>query len=204
MGDKNFISSAKDYIFYCAVVISKQVCVKIYQVFFPPYVNQIEVLKANLLIDIGHRFLGGLLLFLGAIQFESKIRIHAPKFPRISGYLYIGLAYCISFTAAYIAIFTPYGGFPESVGVVSISFIYAACITFSLKNALIKKYSLHREWMIRGYAIASFIYVMRIFSNVFYHLGATASGPEIFLASSNIAFVINYIIAEWWITRTRA
>lgn len=180
-----------------------ELSIRIYQQIFPPYLNQIEVLKDNLVIDLGHRILGGLLFLLGAIQFESKIRKQAPKIHRMSGYLYIGLGYCISFTASYMAIFTPYSGFPESVLVIAISLIYASCITFALKSALIKKYSLHREWMIRGYAIASFIYVMRIFSNIFYHFGVTASGPEIFLASSILAFGFNYIIAEWWISRTR-
>ena len=177
--------------------------IKIYQNIFPPYVHQIDVLKENLFIDTAHRVLGGLLFTLGAIQFESKIRVYAPKIHRISGYLYICLGYCISFTAAYMAIFTPYSGFPESALVVAISIIYAFCITLALKNVLNKKYSLHREWMIRGYAIASFIYVMRIFSNIFYHMGVAATGPEIFLTSSILAFGLNYIIAEWWLSRTR-
>ena len=57
--------------------------------------------------------------------------------------------------------------------------------------------------MIRGYAVASFIYIMRIFSNLFYYFGANATGPEIFIASSTLAFGLNCFAAEWWINRIK-
>jgi len=184
-------------------IFTPELSIKIYQEIFPQYIGQIEVLKSTPIVNYAHRILGGLLFFFGALQFESSVRQRLPIFHRISGYLYIGLGYCISFTAAYIAVVTPFAGFPESVGVVSVSLIYAFCISAALKNALVKKYTLHREWMIRGYAIASFIYVMRIFSNIFNHFGVHASGAEIFLAASNLALLFNFIVAEWWINRTR-
>jgi hypothetical protein len=57
--------------------------------------------------------------------------------------------------------------------------------------------------MIRGYAIASFVYVQRIFSIIFYHLGIVGSGPDIFILSGILGVGLNWAIANWWINRTR-
>lgn len=180
------------------------ISIRIYQELFPPYVEQIANLNQHIFVDYGHRILGGILFLLGAFQFESTIRKSAPKTHRFSGYLYILLGFFISLSAAYMAIAVPFSGFTESVLVVAISFVYVAYLSLALKSALFKKFASHREWMIRGYAVASFIYVMRIFSSVFYHVGVHATGPEIFIASSTLAFGLNCFVAEWWINRTKS
>jgi hypothetical protein len=180
------------------------VSVMIYQKLFPPYVPQIEKLSHHLFVDYGHRILGGILFLFGALQFEKTFRKNYAKWHRFIGYSYITIGFFIAFSASYLAIFVPFSGFSETVLVSVISLVYVVYLYRALQAALVRNYISHREWMIRGFAVASFIYVMRIFSNIFYYSHVNASGAEIFITSSTLAFGVNCFIAEWWINRTRS
>lgn len=158
------------------------------------------------LITESHVVLGGLFLALAPFQFIKRIRARWPMFHRWSGRLLISIGVIIALTALFMAVVIPFSGWMESV----INSFFALLFLVSLVKGLLyirtKQINLHREWMIRAFAIGLGPATMRlIFVPSLIVIGQPTHQQVMMLSiiSFTVAFSVHAGLAELWIRKTR-
>lgn len=151
--------------------------------------------------DVIHRWLGLLLLVLGALQFDSRLRARRPQLHRWIGrtYLALGLTAIVG-GLAYAAV-VPFSGLSEQVFTV----IVAAMLLFMLSRGWMavrrRDFVQHRAWMIRGYALFLFVSMHR-FLTVPMMLVPLPEQTR-FVISGTLAVIVMMCAAEFWLKRSR-
>ena len=153
-----------------------------------------------------HVISGGIYLLLAPFQFIAGIRARWINYHRLVGRALVIVGILVGSSAVFIAIVIPFSGWIESVinGFFGMLFLVALVRSFlMIKN---KKINLHREWMIRAFAIGLGIATMRlIFIPALILTGAPSHQQTAFLSivAFTIAFVLHVTVAELWIRKTR-
>lgn len=149
-----------------------------------------------------HVLIGPLYLLVGSLQFLSKFRERYPKWHRRNGYFAAFLALVVAFSANRLAMQMGLGGWQEAVPTVIFSGLFICFLGLAIYHARNKNYELHREWMLRHYAIAlaagGTIRVLLVSSN-WVGLGTEDSIATVFW----VAFLLNLSVAQFYIVYTR-
>lgn len=171
---------------------------------FPGYVNQLSILHQSPFTDDSHRLLGGVLLILGALQFEPNLRRSKPFIHRVSGYGYLTLGFIAAITGVILVLRHGFGGFPHTAIVLVVVLMYMGMLAKAFVHARAKNYQYHREWMIRGFALGLFVATVRNLIFVMVAAGGFGASPqEIFNTAFFMSVLLNLSVAEWWIQRTK-
>ena len=148
---------------------------------------------------------GALFLAGVTLQFSSRLRRRHIRIHRWSGRVLIAAAVIGTVPAFYFGVFDPYGGLAESIPVG----LFGTMFLLSLATAFvaIRKHEVarHREWMIRAFALALGISIVRLVS-VAADLALTPAGirqPVLFVLSIWVGWAMAVAGAEWWIRLTR-
>ena len=150
-----------------------------------------------------HAGLGILYAVLGPLQFAAPIRDRFKKFHRVCGRILVPCAVLIGISAITIGLTFPVFGHPANWVIVVVSgalmiFAFVRAVMFARQRKLI----VHREWMIRGYAIGISVAWFRFMLNDVLQ----PAGLD-FMTSWNIvlwtSFPLFVIAAETWIRLTR-
>jgi len=147
-----------------------------------------------------------LFIAIGPFQFNKNIRNKYPKWHRRMGRVFLLCGLIIGITGFVMSIVMPaIGGVNQAASTVvfSVFFLYGLYKAFwyiRRGNSI-----LHREWMIRAYAIGLAVATIRPIIGVFFATSRfTGLTPyEFFGTGFWIGFVLHLIIAEAWIYRTR-
>ena len=154
-----------------------------------------------------HVVLGGVYLALAPFQFVKRIRSRHLGYHRWAGRLLVSVGLVVGVTALFMGLVIPKSGWPERavIGLFGIVFLFALIKGFLHVRA--RKVALHREWMIRAFAIGLAIATARL---IFFpaHLITMADPTEkrfgtLLVMSLAVAFVLNAFVAELWIRSTR-
>jgi uncharacterized membrane protein len=158
------------------------------------------------LIIGSHVILGAVYLAIGLPQFASGIRERRPRVHRAMGRAVVAAGIVAGSTAVAATVLFPYHG-PIAlplVGPWACWFVAALARGFWLARR--RRFSAHREWMIRAFAIGTSIATMRLIF-VPALLLAGESGEErarwLSLFSFMTGFIVHSVVAEMWIRRTR-
>ncbi len=148
---------------------------------------------------------GATALLLGPWQFLSAIRQNMPIFHRIMGSWYI-LSMLIGGTGGlYIAFYTDAGLVAQlGFGGLAIAWFYTTGMAVNYIGR--RNFTVHREWMIRSYALTFAAVTLRIYmplGSIFLVPNDIISGTDLYIAISWVAWVPNLVIAEWYIRRMR-
>ncbi|NNU34381.1 DUF2306 domain-containing protein [Mucilaginibacter sp. S1162] len=140
---------------------------------------------------------------LTPLQFSKKIRAKNIRFHRFSGWLVAASALIIGITALVMSFKMAIGGAVETAAA---TFTFALFFLFALCKALYyirnKKILLHREWMIRMFAIGLAIATVRPIVGLFF--GFSSLSPHQFFGIAFwIGFTLHAILAEVYIRRYR-
>jgi uncharacterized membrane protein len=98
---------------------------------------------------IPHAVAGTLAFVSGPIQFSSRLRARHLKLHRVLGRTYVFSV----FTAATIAFFMDLGGRGDFPGVIVQISLWILCTLVAFITARNRHIAVHRQWMIRSYAI---------------------------------------------------
>ncbi len=158
------------------------------------------------ILTLVHILPGLLYLLLAPFQFSKKIRQR-----NISRHRRLGRVVIISGLVAGLTAFIMSLAMPSIGGVnqAAATLLFSIFFLFALSKAylLIRKGkpALHREWMIRAYAIGLAITTIRPIVGIFFATsGFTGLTPyEFFGTAFWIGFVLHLVVAEAWIYRTR-
>ena len=112
-------------------------------------------------------------------------------------------AYMIGITSIVLPfIKQPIGGINEAVASVFFSIFFLVCISLSLHYISRKQVPLHREWMIRAFAVGLAIATVRLITVFVFAFFKVL--PENFLGTAFwMGFTLHAIVAEIWINYTR-
>jgi hypothetical protein len=150
-----------------------------------------------------HIIPGSLFMIFAPLQFVPKIRLHYLWFHRISWRILVILGLIIGITALVMSFKMAIGGANETAA----TFVFAIIFLFSLIKAfyhiLRREVALHREWMIRMFAIGFAIATVRPIVGMFFAF-SHLSPHEFFGIAFWLGFTIHLIAAEAWISYTRA
>ena len=154
-----------------------------------------------------HVVLGGIYLALAPWQFVKRIRSRHLGYHRWAGRLLVVIGVVVGVTALFMGLVIPKGGWPERVVICLFGTVFLVALVKGFVHVRAGRVSLHREWMIRAFAIGLAIATARLI--FFPALLITMTDPTdrqfgtLLAASLAVAFVVHVSVAELWIRATR-
>jgi len=149
-----------------------------------------------------HIIAGGLFMILAPLQFIPKIRLNHLWFHRLSGRVLFVSGLIIGISALIMSFKMAIGGATET----SATFIFAILFLFSLIKGFYHirrgEVALHREWMIRMFAIGLAVATVRPIVGMFFAF-SKLSPHQFFGIAFWIGFTAHLVAAEIWINYTR-
>jgi uncharacterized membrane protein len=153
-----------------------------------------------------HVVLGGLYLTLAPFQLVRRVRSRHLLYHRRVGRILVSIGLVVGATALFMGLVIPFSGWPERmiIGLFRVLFLVSLIRGFVYVRA--GHVNLHREWMIRSFAIVLSIATMRL---IFIPAMITVSAPTdaqiaaLSVMSFTVAFVAHASVAELWIRATR-
>lgn len=159
------------------------------------------------LLTLVHILPGLLFVILGPFQFSRTIRKRHLLWHRQSGRVFLVNGVLIGLTALVMSLFMPsIGGFNQAAATTLFSLFFLVALYKAFWHVRHHNVALHREWMIRAYAIGLAVATIRLvivllFATRFF-TGLTLK--DFFSTGFWIGFVLHLIGAEVWINQTRA
>lgn len=152
-----------------------------------------------------HVIPGSLFLLFAPLQFVRRIRSRLPALHRWSGRALIVIALASILPGMWFGLFMPTGGRSETVVIALFGTLFVAAIARAWLAIRHKQIAVHREWMIRAFAVALGISTVRLFAAPLDLLLTPMgwSSPAIFVASLWLGFGSTSLAAELWLYATR-
>lgn len=148
---------------------------------------------------------GGVFLILAPLQFSSWLRRRHLRIHRWSGRLLIGFGLVFALTGLYFGLLMPYGGFGEASAIAVFAVVFLLALSRGFVAIRKGQVALHREWMIRAFAIAVGVGSVRVVAGVL-DIALTPAGlrpTSLFALSLWMGWTISLATAEYWVRYTR-
>jgi len=158
------------------------------------------------LLTMLHITPGLLFILLAPLQFVRRLRNRKPKLHRWIGRLVLVSGLIIGGSALVMSSQMAIGGANETAATT----LFAIVFLFSLIKAFLhvrrRRFALHREWMIRAFAVGFAVASIRPIVGVFFATSRlTQLTPHDFFGTAFwLGFTIQLMVAEVWINYTRA
>lgn len=149
-----------------------------------------------------HVFTSMIPLLAGFTQFAPSVLKNWPGLHRAMGRIYVITVCFITGPASLIMAFYANGGITSRVAFAILAVLWLATTIMGWRTILQRKWSLHREWMIRSYALTLSALTLRAwkYGIVF----AFEPRPmDVYRLVAWLGFIPNILIAEWLIRRHR-
>lgn len=154
-----------------------------------------------------HVVLGAIFLALAPLQFVGRIRSRRLAYHRRAGRLIVSVGLVVGATALFMGLVIPAGGWASRVVVG----FFGALFLFALAKAFLhiraRRVALHREWMIRAFAIGLAIATQRLIFKLALLVTMTDSTEQptgmLSATAFTVAFLVNASVAEVWIRISR-
>jgi uncharacterized membrane protein len=158
-------------------------------------------------LTLAHILPAMLFMVLGPLQFVRSLRSKYPQVHRWSGRIFLTASAVVGFTGLTMAWGKTIGGMDEKAAITLFGTFFLIALAKALWHALRREFWLHREWMIRGYAIGLAVATIRPIMGTFFAsallAGHTPEPKEFFGTAFWIGFTLQMIAAEIWINYTR-
>jgi len=150
-----------------------------------------------------HILPGMMVMLLGPWQFMPGIRARHLSFHRISGSIYVVCAFITGISALCMPfVMQPIGGVNEAAASILFSIYFLVSLSKACSYILHKNVPLHREWMIRAFAVGLAVSTVRPVIALFF--AASGLPPQVFFGTAFwIGFTLHAMMAEVWINYTR-
>jgi uncharacterized membrane protein len=152
-----------------------------------------------------HVVLGGLYLLFAPFQFVKRVRSRYPAYHRWAGRMLVSVGLVVGLTALFMGFVIPASGWPESVIIGLFGTLFLVALIKGFVHIRARRVALHREWMIRAFAIGLSIATMRLIFIPALMVADPTDGQIAILSNASFAaaFVLNAAVAEAWIRATR-
>jgi len=160
-----------------------------------------------------HILFGTVALLASCFQVWPWFRGRYPAIHRRVGRLYVFAGVLPASLLAIPVSLYGHTGFVGATGNLVLSFLWLTTTVAGFRMARQRRFQDHRRWMIRSFALGMSIVVNRLWGVLlaFLVVPLLATTPaeiealsgQAFAASVWLSWVVNAVIAEWWIERTR-
>jgi len=153
-----------------------------------------------------HVVLGGFYLALAPFQFVKRIRSRHLGYHRWAGRVLVAIGLVVGAAGLFMAVVIPIAGWPERVVVGSFGLLFLVSLGKGFLHVRAGRVALHREWMIRAFAIALAIATMRLISICAMLIAGMPTDGQVatlVIVSFTVSFVVHASLAEAWIRATR-
>jgi uncharacterized membrane protein len=149
---------------------------------------------------------GLLFMILGPFQFNSTIRARYPRWHRVNGRIFLICSLVIGISALVMSFGMPaIGGVNQAAATIVFGtfFLFALCKAFW--HIRRREIALHREWMIRAFAVGLAVATIRPIVGIFFATSRlTGLTPHEFFGTAFwLGFVLQLMAAEAWIHATQ-
>ncbi|HEY9292738.1 MAG TPA: DUF2306 domain-containing protein [Microlunatus sp.] len=155
---------------------------------------------------VTHIFLGSLMLCCATLQVWPWLRRSHLRIHRISGRIYVVSAIGVGIGGIIVAQF-PHGGPVQQVGNTLLGVLLLITTVQGYRAVRQGRIAEHREWMLRSFALAFSIVANRLWLVICMIIFAPTGEGEGLTAAIGIStwmsWVVNLMIAEWWLHRRR-
>jgi len=165
-----------------------------------------QVFAGHPILTLIHVLPGLLFMILGPLQFSASIRARHLRWHRWSGRLFL-LCSLIIGVSALVMSFTMHsiGGVNQAAATILFGTFFLVALGRAFWHIRRREIALHREWMIRAYAVGLAVATIRPIIGIFFATsrwsGLTPS--QFFGTAFWIGFVLQLIAAECWIQATQ-
>ena len=156
-----------------------------------------------------HVILGSAYLALAPFQFIKRIRSRWPYYHRWAGRILIIVGLIVGATALFMAWIIPFSGWPERILLGFFGVLFLVEIGKGFLHIRARQIMLHREWMIRAFALALAIATMRLIDIPAVIVVSATGAPThqqlamLAIIADAVAFPLHAIVAEIWIRSSR-
>jgi uncharacterized membrane protein len=154
-------------------------------------------------LTFAHIIPGALFMILAPLQFIPKIRTRYPWFHRWSGRILVVLGLIIGISALIMSFTSAIGGANETAATSVFAILFLVSLCKGFYHIRRREIALHREWMIRMFAIGFAIASVRPIVGMFFAF-SKLSPHEFFGIAFWLGFTIQLLLAEVWINYTRS
>ena len=150
-----------------------------------------------------HVFTSMIPLLAGFTQFTPRILAKWPRVHRWMGRTYVITVCCVTGPASLVMAFYANGGITSRIAFTTLALLWLGTTGMGWRTALQCRWPVHREWMIRSYALTLSAITLRAWK----YLIVFAFEPrpmDVYRIVAWLGFVPNLIFAEWLIRRHRA
>ncbi|MGZ3146973.1 DUF2306 domain-containing protein [Lentzea chajnantorensis] len=147
---------------------------------------------------VAHIFTGTVAVLAGVSQFWPRLRARHPRVHRVLGRVYFGAVLPSSVLGVVCAQLSFYG-LASSGPLALLSVLWFASAVLGLRTARRRQFGAHRIWMIRGFALTGAAVTGRLWGLLLGGLLPEADGLLVFATANWLSFVVNLLVAEWWI-----
>jgi uncharacterized membrane protein len=164
-----------------------------------------DIFASHPVLTLIHIVPGLLFMLLGPFQFNKTIRNTHPRWHRINGRIFMICGYVIGVSALIMSVAMPaIGGLNQAVATTLFGILFLAALTKAFRHILRREIPLHREWMIRAYAIGLAVAAIRPIIGFFFATSPlTGLTPHDFFGTAFwLGFTVQTIAAEIYIHAT--
>jgi uncharacterized membrane protein len=153
-----------------------------------------------------HIIPGTLFMLLGPLQLSSTIRARHPRWHRVSGRIVVVCGLIIGVSALVMSFAMPaIGGRTQAAATVLFGIFFLFALGKGFWHIRKHEIALHREWMIRAFAIGLAVATVRPIVGLFFATSRFSglTPYEFFGAAFWTGFVLHLVAAEAWIRNAR-
>jgi uncharacterized membrane protein len=147
---------------------------------------------------VAHIFTGTVAVLAGVSQFWPRLRGRHPRVHRVMGRVYFA-AVLPSSVLGVVCAQLSLAGLASSAPLTVLSVLWFVTALYGLKTARRRRFGEHRIWMIRGFALTGAAVTGRLWGLALGAVMPDGDGLLIFATANWLSFVVNLLVAEWWI-----
>jgi uncharacterized membrane protein len=164
-----------------------------------------EVFARHPILTMMHIVPGLLFMILGPFQFSESIRARHVHWHRWNGRMFMTIGFIIGVSALLMS-FTmqSIGGVNQAAATILFGFFFLFALSKAFWHIRRRQVTLHRQWMIRAFAIGLAVATIRPIVGIFFATSRFSGlmPAQFFGTAFWIGFVLHLIAAEAWIHAT--
>lgn len=150
-----------------------------------------------------HVVAAGIWMTLAPFQFVKRIRARWLNYHRWAGRALVATGLIVGLAALFMAWVTPIAGWPERIILGFYGLLFLMELGKGFYSIRVGQVMLHREWMIRAFALTLAVSTIRLIEIPALIITGTQSLQIIYVVANITAFTSHALIAEIWIRATR-